>query len=49
MDGLWEQHIHEMLAENLPVMDTATAMSERARKNDGRDDTTIIVAKIARV
>ena len=49
MDGLWEQHITEMLAENRPVKDTALAMSERARKNDGRDDTTIIVAKIARI
>ena len=49
MDGLWEQHITEMLADDLPVKSTALAMSERARKNDGRDDTTIIVAKIARI
>ena len=49
MDGLWERHIQEMLSENRPVKETALAMSERARKNDGRDDTTIIVAKIARI
>ena len=49
MDGLWERHIQEMLSENRTVKETALAMSERARKNDGRDDTTIIVAKIARI
>ena len=49
MDGLWEQHIREMLVEEQPVKETALAMSERARKNDGRDDTTIIVARIARI
>lgn len=49
MDGLWERHITEMLSENFPVEETARTMSERARKNDGRDDTTIIVAKIAQI
>lgn len=49
MDGLWETHIQEMLSEDLTPKETAVAMSARARKNDGRDDTTIIVAKIARI
>ncbi|MGC6565437.1 MAG: PP2C family protein-serine/threonine phosphatase, partial [Akkermansiaceae bacterium] len=49
MDGLWEKHITEMLTEDLTVEETAIAMSERAYKNDGRDDTTIIVAKIAQI
>jgi serine/threonine protein phosphatase PrpC len=49
MDGLWEKNIHEMLAEDLPVTETMKAMSARAIANDDRDDTTIIVAKIARI
>ena len=49
MDGLWEKTIHEMLAEERPVAETVREMSERAIKSDDRDDTTIIVAKIARI
>lgn len=49
MDGLWGRTIHEMLAKDLPVSETVREMSARAIENDGRDDTTIIVAKIARV
>jgi serine/threonine protein phosphatase PrpC len=46
MDGLWEKHITEMLLEDSPVEETAKKMITRAFENDGRDDTTIIVAKI---
>ncbi len=49
MDGLWEKTIHEMLAEEIPVAETVKKMSDRAIANDDRDDTTIIVAQIARV
>lgn len=49
MDGLWEKSIREMLAEERPVAETVKNMSDRAVENDDRDDTTIIVAKIARV
>jgi hypothetical protein len=38
-----------MLAKDLPVSETVREMSARAIENDDRDDTTIIVAKIARV
>lgn len=49
MDGLWEKSIHEMLAEDLPVAETVRQMSARAIENDDRDDTTLIVAKIAKI
>jgi len=47
MDGLWEQTIVEMLAEDRPVAETLELMTARANENDDRDDTTMIMAKIA--
>jgi len=47
MDGLWEKTISEMLAENRPVAETLELMIARANENDDRDDTTMIMAKIA--
>jgi len=49
MDGLWEDTIRVMLADPKPPKETLTAMVKRAMDNDGRDDTTMIVAKIARI
>ncbi len=49
MDGLWEKTIHEMLSEDLPVNQIVEAMSARAIDNDDRDDTTLILAQIARI
>ncbi len=49
MDGLWEKSIHDLLAQDQPVSEIAQAMSARAIENDDRDDTTIILAQIARI
>ncbi len=49
MDGLWEKTIHEMLAEDRPVAEIVKLMSERAIENDDRDDTTLMIAQIARI
>ncbi len=49
MDGLWEKAIHEMLAIEQPVSETVAEMCQRAMKNDDRDDTTMIVARISRI
>lgn len=49
MDGLWEKTIHEMLAQDLPVHKILSAMSARAIENDGRDDSTLILAQISRI
>ena len=49
MDGLWEKDIRQMLAEEQPVSEIMSAISARAIENDDRDDTTIIVAEIARI
>ncbi len=49
MDGLWEKDIRAMLTEEGGIHETAEAMSARARKNDGSDDTTILLAEIAKV
>lgn len=50
MDGLWERNIVGMLTEGESnPRERANAMSGRARDNDGRDDTTIIIAEISRI
>ncbi|MGC6458657.1 MAG: protein phosphatase 2C domain-containing protein [Akkermansiaceae bacterium] len=49
MDGLWEAIIRQQLADKAPVDRIAQLLVERAVKNDPTDDTTLIVAEIARV
>lgn len=49
MDGLWEKNIHEMLQTDQAVGKTVAEMCERAMKNDDRDDTTMIIARISRI
>jgi serine/threonine protein phosphatase PrpC len=49
MDGLWEKTIREQLTSGAPVSQIARLLVDRAVTNDPTDDTTVIVAEIARV
>lgn len=49
IDGLYERHIKEGLAEKNPPREIAPALLERSNKNNDKDDTTLIVADLARL
>ena len=49
MDGLWDQTIHEMISSEDPVATIARDLARRAIDNDPVDDTTVIMAEIARI
>ena len=46
IDGLWERHIHEILASGESTRDKADLLVARAVENDGKDDVTLIVADL---
>lgn len=48
IDGLWERHIAEGLAEDAAPAEICTRLFERAIGNSGVDDTTLIVIRIDR-
>ena len=47
IDGVWERHIRDALAEDIPPGDCCTKLLKRATENAGRDDTTLIVVSIS--
>jgi protein phosphatase len=47
IDGVWERHIRDALAENAPPVDCCEKLLERAVANAGTDDTTLIVIAIS--
>ena len=47
IDGLWERHISESLANVDPPAETAALLLDRAVRNAGVDDTTLIVVHIS--
>lgn len=49
MDGIWEKDIRQMIADDLPLQEAVQALIKRSNQNDDRDDTTVIMAKIARI
>ena len=49
IDGLWERGISDGLAAEGTLVEKAGALHKRAIENDGRDDSTLILASITRV
>ena len=47
IDGLWERHIRDALAAELPPQECCAKLLSRAVDNSGVDDTTLIVVDIA--
>lgn len=46
IDGLWERHIRDALAQSTCPRETATNLLKRAIDNSGIDDTTLIVVRV---
>ncbi|MCB1132448.1 MAG: serine/threonine-protein phosphatase [Verrucomicrobiae bacterium] len=46
IDGLWERHISEALAEDAPPAEICSHLLKRAIDNSGIDDTTLVVVRI---
>lgn len=49
MDGLWEKTIRDLIHSDAPVPEVARQLAQKAVANDPTDDTTVIVAEIARL
>ena len=48
IDGVWERHISEALAEDAPPGDSCSNLMKRAIDNSGIDDTTLVVIRTDR-
>jgi protein phosphatase len=46
IDGVWERHISEALAADVPPEETRADLLKRAIDNSGIDDTTLVVIRI---